>query len=162
MRGRQQPGAVTAQARSLFSVHTADESLTHVRECLRFLRSNVSPHERVQGNRYGPDPVPLSYSEHIGNTFGPKGFSIGSARHGSSSKYFKSWCMKVTSQIWSPTWVTPTFCVAWELFHRGRRSSGNGSGSLTAGFGVGCPWAWSPAQVRTGGGTGYFGGASLS
>src|SRR5215831_14902609 len=36
-------------------------------ECLRFLRSNVSAHERVQGNRYGPDPVPVSYSEHIGS-----------------------------------------------------------------------------------------------
>jgi hypothetical protein len=26
-------------------------------ECLRFLRSNVSPHGRVQGNRYAPDPA---------------------------------------------------------------------------------------------------------
>jgi hypothetical protein len=38
------------------------------------------------------------YSEDIGNTFGPKGFSIGSSRHVSSSKYPKSYCMKVTSQ----------------------------------------------------------------
>src|SRR4051812_44997092 len=30
------------------------------------------------------------HSEHIGNTFGPNGFSIGSSRHVSSSKYPKS------------------------------------------------------------------------
>src|SRR5437867_3131905 len=52
------------------------------------------------------------YSEHIGNTFEPKGFSIGSSRHSSSSKYPKSYCMKVTSQMRSPTCVTPTFCPA--------------------------------------------------
>src|SRR4029079_4548150 len=48
----------------------------------------------------------------MGNSFGPNGFSIGSSRHVSSSKYPKSYCMKVTSQMRSPTCVTPTCCPA--------------------------------------------------
>src|SRR5688500_16817001 len=35
--------------------------------------------------RYFPVTWVTDYSEHIGNTFGPKGFSIGSSRHASSS-----------------------------------------------------------------------------
>ena len=38
----------------------------------------------------------------MGNTFGPNGFSIGSSRQVSSSKYPRSYCMKLTSQIRSP------------------------------------------------------------
>jgi hypothetical protein len=48
----------------------------------------------------------------MGNTFGPNGFSIGSSRQVSSSKSPKSWCMTLTSQMCSPTCVTPTFCPA--------------------------------------------------
>ena len=50
------------------------------------------------------------YSENIGNTFAPNGFSVGSSRHVWSAKQPKSYCMKVTSQMCSPTCVTPTFC----------------------------------------------------
>jgi transposase InsO family protein len=39
----------------------------------------------------------------MGNSFGPNGLSIGSSLHVSSSKYPKSYCMKVTSQMWSST-----------------------------------------------------------
>jgi hypothetical protein len=35
----------------------------------------------------------------MGNSFGPNGFSIGSSRHVSSSKYPKSYCIKVTSHV---------------------------------------------------------------
>ena len=52
------------------------------------------------------------HSGDIGNTFEPKGFWIGSSLHVSSSKYPRSYCMKLTSQMRSPTWVTPTFCPA--------------------------------------------------
>ena len=42
------------------------------------------PSKKLEGS------IPVTWvtvhSEHIGNTFGPKGFSIGSSRHVSSSK----------------------------------------------------------------------------
>jgi hypothetical protein len=37
-------------------------------------------------SRYFPVTWVTDYTEHIGNTFGPNGFSIGSSRHASSSK----------------------------------------------------------------------------
>ena len=61
----------------------------------------------------------------MGDSLGPKGSSIGSSLHVSSSKYPKFSCMKVTSQTCSPTCVTPTFCLAktwifldWVFAHR--------------------------------------------
>ena len=42
----------------------------------------------------------------MGNTVGPNGLAIGSSRQVSSSKYPKSYCMNVTSQMRSLTWVT--------------------------------------------------------
>jgi hypothetical protein len=50
------------------------------------------------------------YSERVGNSFGPNGFSIGSSRHVSSSKYPKSYCMKITSQMRSRTCGTLVSC----------------------------------------------------
>ena len=43
--------------------------------------------------------VTVHSDEHIGNTFGPKGFAIGSSLQVSSSKSPKSWRMKVTRRI---------------------------------------------------------------
>jgi hypothetical protein len=51
------------------------------------------------------------HSGHIGNTFGPKGLSIGSSRQ-VVIEIAPVVCMKVTSQMRSPTWMTPTFCQA--------------------------------------------------
>jgi hypothetical protein len=44
----------------------------------------------------------------MGNTLGLKGFPIGSSRQVSSSKHPKSSSIKLTSQIQSLTWRTPT------------------------------------------------------
>jgi hypothetical protein len=43
------------------------------------------------------------YTEDIGSTFGRNGFSMGSSLQVSSSKYPKSYCMKLTSQVLSLT-----------------------------------------------------------
>jgi hypothetical protein len=45
-----------------------------------------------------PDTWVTVHSGDIGNTFGPKGFSIGSTRMASSSKYPKSYCIELTSR----------------------------------------------------------------
>src|SRR4029453_1311550 len=49
-----------------------------------------------------PDTWVTVHSEHIGNTFGPNGLSIGSSRHVSSSKKPKSYSLKGTGQTGSP------------------------------------------------------------
>ncbi len=48
----------------------------------------------------------------MGDTFALKGFSALWIRHVSWSKNPRSYCMKLTSQIWSLTSLMPTFCPA--------------------------------------------------
>jgi hypothetical protein len=69
-----------------------------------------SPAGRAKSSWSIPDAwVTVHSGGDIGNTFGPNGFSIGSTRMASSSKYPKSYCIKLTSHTRSPTCVTPTF-----------------------------------------------------
>ena len=49
-----------------------------------------NPAAPTSSRRYFPVTWVTDYSEHIGNTFEPNGFSIGSTRPTSSSKYPKS------------------------------------------------------------------------
>lgn len=63
------------------------------------------------------------YSGDMGNTVGPNGFSIGSSRHVSSSKYPGSNCMKLTSQMRSSTCLIPTIwppTLRWRTPHGSR------------------------------------------
>src|SRR5262245_36175056 len=76
-----------------------------VGETLPWVRIPLSPPNFI---RFIPERWVTSHSGDMGDTFGPKGFSIGSRRHVSSSKYPKSYCIKVTSQMRSLTWRTPT------------------------------------------------------
>ena len=71
-----------------------------------------NPLAQTSQTRSIPGTWVTDYSGDIGNTFGPNGFSIGSSLQVSSSKYPKSYCMKVTSHVRSLTCFTPTFCPA--------------------------------------------------
>jgi hypothetical protein len=84
---------------------------------LRTSSSAASHSYRVDSGRIG-----VSSFRAMGNSFAPNGFSIGSSRHVSSSKYPKSYCMKVRSQMRSPTCVTPMSARpdARRLCHRTR------------------------------------------
>ena len=59
-----------------------------------------------------PDTWVTVYSGDIGNTFGPKGFSIGSSLHVSWSKYPRSKSIKLTSEISSLTCLMLTLWPA--------------------------------------------------